>query len=67
MKKLLNLKNAKILSKSEQKSINGGSGCCTDKCSSDAQCGPMRECFSGPCLGCPTWMCRNKTGSGGIE
>ncbi len=57
-KQILNL--GKALSKAEQKSINGGALKCSDQCSTDSQCGAGNECFKGPCLGAPTWMCRKK-------
>ena len=48
MKNLLNLKNAKILSKKEQKSINGGNaGLCIDSCGPSAypsSCPPDSFC-----------------------
>jgi len=52
MKNLLNLKNAKILSKKEQKSINGGQGLCIDQCgpNSGMSCGAGRECVLEYCF-----------------
>ena len=60
MKNLVNLEGVKALSKMEQKSINGGTvqGYCSDECSIDSDCGPMRECFTGTCDGDSTKLCR---------
>jgi len=56
MKYLLNLKNAKLLSKKEQKSINGGGGgLCIDSCgpNSGFTCDPAQSCVQVFCLGDP--------------
>jgi hypothetical protein len=62
-KSILNL--GKALNKAEQKLINGGykAGMCKDTCQSNADCGPMRECFTGTCDGSATKMCRNASTS----
>jgi len=65
MKNLLNLKNAKILSKKEQKSINGGNlDLCIDSCGPNAYpstCGANQECTQFWCFGAkgsePVYYC----------
>ena len=61
MKNLVNLEGVSTLSKMEQKNINGGEEPidCKPECESNADCGPMRECFTGTCLSNPTQMCRD--------
>jgi hypothetical protein len=55
---ILNL--GKALNKAEQKSINGGRMAlmCKDVCQSNSDCGSGNECFTGPCAGEDTKMCR---------
>lgn len=71
MKNLMNLKGAKLLSKTEQKNVFGGfmSGMCSDQCQTNSDCtqkfGKAGECFVGTCDNSPTRMC--KLASGGIE
>jgi len=52
MKNLMNLKGAKLLSKVEQKSINGGGGLCIDQCgpNSGMSCGGGQECVLEYCF-----------------
>ncbi len=63
MKKLANLNGAKMLSKNQQKSINGGgSKCATNICQflpNGAGCAPGRCCSHGCCRPNPnpTWEC----------
>ena len=73
MKKLslkdLKLNTSNVLQRNQLKNVFGGGDLlaldgtaskCSNVCVTDVDCGAGNECFEGPCMGEPTWMCREK-------
>lgn len=53
MKKLKSIKG--LLSREEMRQIQGGSGNCTNQCTSNSQCYMGQTCLSRYCAGYPNW------------